>query len=266
MRFYRQSQLSEDLFDSIRSLWLATENLLDSIEQQRPGESEQTWLKRALDEAARKVDLSRYLPDGSPKSPRNQAYEYFYDQLRVSIFHAKGSRGPQLPHDVAGAEDLAERHERLTRLYLDLVASETGVRRLGGAMTYGGFDAVSRRFGIGGEVQVSDDATPLGETDVDAPLTVGNVISAPAAQAPSLDRPGLRAILATFDGNAARSLTALRRIAMTLQGRVLVYDRVNGELVAPGVDRLEVQLGLRLRNVGLPRSFAAISLTERSHR
>jgi hypothetical protein len=71
-------------------------------------ESEGQWLRAALKAAEAHVDFTRYLPDGSRKAPHNHAYEYFYEQLRVSIFHAKGSRSPRLPHEVDGMADLAE--------------------------------------------------------------------------------------------------------------------------------------------------------------
>lgn len=58
MRFYRLSQLSDDLHDSLRNLWLAVENLLDDqVEQKLPAESEEVWLKRALKGAEHLINL-----------------------------------------------------------------------------------------------------------------------------------------------------------------------------------------------------------------
>jgi hypothetical protein len=80
MRYYRQSQRSDDVFDSFRRLWLAVENLLDSIEPYVLGrDNEKRWLKRALGNAEKRIGLHRYLPSGLTGSPVDQAYRYFYD-------------------------------------------------------------------------------------------------------------------------------------------------------------------------------------------
>lgn len=41
MRYFRQAQLTDDLFESFRHLWLGLENLLDSLEPAVPQEREQ---------------------------------------------------------------------------------------------------------------------------------------------------------------------------------------------------------------------------------
>lgn len=258
MRFYRLSQLSEDLFDSLRNVWLALENLLDSVEPQASGESESQWLKRALQAASAIVDLSRYLPTGSAKQPHNQAYQYFYDQLRVSIFHAKGSRGPQLPQDVTGMSDLAERHERLTRLYLDLLDEVTKVRRASGGMTYAGFDLSTPWFDSGSEVCVTDDPAPCEKTDTSISPNRGSVLIATAARECALERRGLKLLLAKFAGADVEAIRAVRRIGHISDGTLKTCETVDVELQVRNVDRFEVQVGLRLKNIGLPRAFVAL--------
>jgi hypothetical protein len=258
MRFYRLSQLSEDLFDSLRSLWLAVENLLDSVEPQAPGEREGQWLKRALQAAGAMVNLNRYLPAGSAKQPHNQAYEYFYDQLRVSIFHAKGSRGPQLPQDVTGMADLAERHERLTRFYLDLLDEVTKVRRASGGMTYDGFDLTTPEFEPGSEVHVTDDPAPCEKTDTSVSPNGHSVVIATAARERSLERRGLKLLLAQFAGADVEALDAVRRLGHVFDGTLLTCATVDADLRVRSVDRFEVQVGLRLKNLGLPRAFVAL--------
>ena len=138
MRFYRQAQLAEEPFEALRSLWLATENLLDDLATWQSGEPEGKWVVRAFKAAASHVELSHYLP-ATAKAPHNAAHDYFYDELRKDLFHAKASRAPALPHEADDAARFVERHERLTRLYLDLLTSSVGVTRGGGAMTYAGF-------------------------------------------------------------------------------------------------------------------------------
>lgn len=258
MRFYRLSQLSDDLFDSLRSLWLAVENLLDAVEPQTVGEREGQWLKRAIRAASAKVDLNRYLPTGSVKAPHNLAYEYFYDQLRVSIFHAKGSRGPRLPQDVAGMADLAERHERLTRLYLDLLDEVTQVRRAGGGMTYGGFDLMTPELEPGSEVHLTDDPAPCAKSDTSVNPSGNSVVAAPAARERSLERRGLKLVVAQFVAADVKGLAGVRRIGHMFEEKLITCATVDADLRIRGVDRFDVQVGIRLKNVGLPRGFVAL--------
>ncbi len=259
MRFYRQSQLSDDLFDSIRALWLATENLLDAITPQTAGEGEGVWLKRALTDATQLVDFTRYLPPDSQKTLRNQAYKYFYDELRVSIFHAKGSRGPKLPQELAGVADLAERHERLTRFYLDLLTTHTGSRRIGGGMTYYGFDVSTRSLWNNLEIEASDDSTPFLSEDEQVNPAGGVVVTAVSME-PAVTAPGYRSILGTIAVGDLHALDAVRRVALIGDGHLLLGGRLTGDLRLTDVGRFEVQLGMRLVNVGLPRPFASANL------
>lgn len=59
-RYFRLSQLSDDLFDSFRNVYLALESILDAIAPQRtsPFKGEGTWFRRALAEAGTIVDLA----------------------------------------------------------------------------------------------------------------------------------------------------------------------------------------------------------------
>lgn len=258
MRYYRQAQLSDDLFDSLRSLWLAVENLLDSLTPWTPGKREGAWLKDALTAAEAHIDFARYLPADSPKTAVNHAYEYFYDQLRVTIFHAKGSRGPRLPHEVDGMADLAQRHERLTRLYLDLLGEMTGVRRPSGVMTHGGFEAFTGGWEDNPQIAVTDDPAPFNRKDTSPNPTGGKVITVPAARVRTLDRPGLKTLLARLDSHALRDLAAIRRVVLVLGGSLAACAVLDGELQLGNADHFEARFGLRLNNKGTPRSFVGI--------
>ena len=152
MRFYRRSQLADDPVEATRLLWLAVENLLDDkVAEQAEGERETHWLKRALKLAAEHVDYTHYLPkpptDQVPKAPHNAAYDYFSEDLRHDVFHSKASRQPRLPDHAVDVLPIIERHEPLTRLYLDLLSKTIGVERSGGGvLTYGGFGVMTKAF------------------------------------------------------------------------------------------------------------------------
>ena len=101
--------------------------------------------------AAEHVDYTHYLPkpptDQVPKAPHNAAYDYFSEDLRHDVFHSKASRQPRLPDHAVDVLPIIERHEPLTRLYLDLLSKTIGVERSGGGvLTYGGFGVMTKAF------------------------------------------------------------------------------------------------------------------------
>ncbi len=120
-------------------------------------------MRRAFGQVGQHVNLANYLPPTQRTLP-NEAYDYFYHSLRNFLFHAKGSRSTWLPQEPGHL--LAERHERLTRLYLDLLSGKYGVLRGGGALTYQGFEMMMRQLEHGCSVLATNDATsPSGQQD-----------------------------------------------------------------------------------------------------
>ena len=48
MRYLRMSEITDDLFDAFRNVYLALESLLNRLQPRTPGEREGPWLRRAL--------------------------------------------------------------------------------------------------------------------------------------------------------------------------------------------------------------------------
>jgi hypothetical protein len=48
IRYFRMSEVTDDLFDAFRNVYLALESLLNKLEPRKAGEREGMWLKRAL--------------------------------------------------------------------------------------------------------------------------------------------------------------------------------------------------------------------------
>jgi hypothetical protein len=263
MRFFRQSQLTDDLFDSLRSVWLAVENLLDSLEPYQMGaDREEGWLKRALQTAATKLDLTRYLPPArasgqQAKLAHNAAYAYFYDELRTHLFHAKATRQPTLPHDPTGMRALVERHERLTRFYLDLLGAVTGVVRPSGAMTISGFDAMTAGLEVDAEILVTDDETKFDETATEPAPAGGQVLAAPATRGGAMESPGVKVFIGRIAGVDVDALAAITRWMFRSSAVLISGHTPEGVVELRGIDWLDVQMEFGLGNPGLPKTFAA---------
>jgi len=97
-RYFRHSQITDDLFDAFRNMYLALEALLSTIAPMRlkpngrPGEGEGDWFRRALTEANKHIQLATYAPAALSSDPVGEIYNDLYVGHRTAIFHAKSGR------------------------------------------------------------------------------------------------------------------------------------------------------------------------------
>lgn len=90
-RFFRLSQVTDDLFDSFRNAYLALELLVSDEVPKLEREGEPTWLKRAL---------SGVLADCVPAGIQvEDLVDSIYRNARLPLFHAKAQRNYVLPQD-----------------------------------------------------------------------------------------------------------------------------------------------------------------------
>jgi hypothetical protein len=193
---------------------------------------------------------------GTPPAPHNAAYKYFYDDLRTHLFHAKASRQPTLPLTV-GVVELTERHERLTRFYLDVLRARTGVFRPAGVMTFAGFDQATAFLDHDARLLMSDDPTPFDAADHAAAPGGGQVVGAEATRQASLETPGRKVLAAAVPGNEADQLEQVRRLVLEHEGQAGFVHVLPGAIRARGLERVELQVDVALRNADQPKSFCA---------
>jgi hypothetical protein len=255
MRYYRQSQLADDVFASTRNLWLAVENLLDSLSPVTPGEREERWLKKALRAADARVGLANFLPGGQSAAPHNAAYQYFYADARTHLFHSKASRHPLLPHEEQGTNLLAGRHEYLTRFYLALLESMTGMRRPSGLMTFSGFEQANRVLEVTPEFVVTDDPGPLDATARVVNPEGGLAIHIGAARDNNLERPGLKVFVGATSAERLAALERVSKVGFICQSLLFAVDAVHGRLLSRDVATFEAQMAFRLKNLSMPKYF-----------
>lgn len=248
--------LTDDVFEALRGLWLAVENLLDSNTPKSAGENEEKWLKRALHAANCSVDLTRFTPQ-SAKSPVNAAYADFYDDLRTDLFHAKASRVPSLPAEASRVTEMVERHDRLTRFYLDLLAATTGLQRASGALTFAGFEIMVDPLVSGAELHLTDDDTPFGREDTVINPAGGVTVSASAVRDKDLSRLGRIVLVAEIPGAKVGQLQAIRRFGLVNGGQLMTIATIEGNLELPDVQTLRGQYSIRLNNLQQPKAFVA---------
>lgn len=255
-RYFRLSQTTSDLFDSYRNMYLALEAVLSDfkpqhIKNEKVVEREGDWLHRALEEVNNTaVPLVSYAPAGST-NPVDDIFRDLYADVRTGLFHAKSGRHVLLPHADHNRQRVIESLERLSRLYLDLVTHYLHARRPSGAITYVGFDLMTRFMA---QVVISDDDSPAHRNDTVVNPSGGAKVELPTRAAPELSLPGLKFWLGEEQvQDVLPSLSSIRRTALSNSGGTMTVDRLDESLKLNGVDVLQVQLGLRLVNLQLPR-------------
>jgi hypothetical protein len=136
-RFYRLSQLTDDLFDAYRNAYLCLECIVSSESAKMPGEKELNWLKRVLG-----GPLLAAVPGGMDV---NEIATEVYKSGRLPLFHAKTGESFYAPQG-----DERERVQllldRLSALLAGLLRHKFGDCFPGGwgRMSQGAIDAQAR--------------------------------------------------------------------------------------------------------------------------
>jgi hypothetical protein len=262
MRYFRMSQVTGDLYDAFRNVYLALESILSTIEPVRVNpagkpEGEGEWVKRAVGTAGALVDLKAYLAAGVAPSTdaASDVIDELYRTVRTSIFHAKNGRPVLLPQDEAHRTLVTDALERYTRLYVDLVNAQLGVTFPSGGMTAAGFAAM---FGPRGTMTlcVSEDQTPYGKSDVSIAPNGGAVAHLTTVPRPDLSAPLYDAIFGSADvATALASVPTVSRFGALLpDGQLGEVEVLPQPLELDGFDTLECVMAARGVNAQQPRS------------
>jgi hypothetical protein len=193
LRFFRLSQLADDVFEAYRNAFLALEAILDASVPTGAPSGERAWLEFALTRvpSQHSVDLRGYLINAAGPNPVKQFLDEQYHARRCALFHAKSGRGALLPGVTTDRREVSAALEPLIRLVIDLNRKVLKVVFPAGGMTIDGFAMVIRNLeAYRYEIAVLDDPDPAGEHHRDR---LGKL--APKALAPShigtLDSVGL---------------------------------------------------------------------------
>lgn len=255
-RYFRLAQVSEEVFDAYRNLYLALESILSTATPLRTGEREFDWFVRALTEAAAAgLDLGAFAPAGASDFGAAIRGDLYAD-TRTATFHAKAGERVLLPLDPVDRQSVIDRLSRLAGLYLALVNQTLGVRRLSGAMMKGGFDLVVGRLVTELKVHATDDDVRVDETATSLNPGGGLVKKLATRPFPELDQPFVRTII----GEASvKDLAELRKVTRVMSvardGTPVTAGQLEAPLTLGGFDLFEAVMAVRGLNVRLPRTF-----------
>lgn len=120
LRYFRLAQVTDDLFDAYRNLWLSLEMLLSSRVPKAGHEG--VWLRKALTQAHDDLDLTQAFQASGCDVVADIINE-LYKNARLPLFHAKASEKVFVPHSLRDRETVSEALRKLSRLLLFLIES-----------------------------------------------------------------------------------------------------------------------------------------------
>jgi hypothetical protein len=252
LRYFRLSQVTDDVFDAFRNAYLALELLLEHIEPRLPKEGEGTWLKRALNSVNNTIPLSRAYSTTSPDIV-SDIHNDIYKNIRCSIFHARGQ--PRLlPQNLADREIVSKGLASLTEIVLLLANNWLHARRSRGVMTPSAFDEMMGLISSGLTIVVSDDISLDGSETFHSSAFKDSVLME-TRYVPELSKPGLSFILGTIQTGELRNLRKITRFVSFREEKSMFHLALEAPLTYDSVDKLELQVGTQLGNVREPKRF-----------
>ncbi len=130
-RFYRLSQVSDDLYDAYRNMYLAFESILSSQYPKSKG-LEINWLRQSLNAAASDLQLSNLIPVGVA-DPTGYLLAKIYDGARLPLFHAKDGKAYFAPvQSSINRQEVSTSLAILTQIVIRMAGKWFAARRLGG--------------------------------------------------------------------------------------------------------------------------------------
>lgn len=264
LRYFRLAQITDDLFDAYRNLYLGLESILDRIAPQivdaagKPKEGEGVWFKRALTAASTRLNLAPYASRGST-DPVQGLYDDLYVKTRTALFHAKSSRPSFLPHSSGKEQEgVTAVVERLARLFIALAEKELNTRSPMGGFFASGFNWLTDPLKTRLRLQATDDAEAANPDNTVVNPSGGTVINLTTRNAPELEAPFVRSFLGSATVQEVNKLSRLTVIAARGDDGLIAGSSIEGMLTLGGIDRLEGQMSIRMRNPQIPkRHFAS---------
>ncbi len=254
-RFFRLAQVTDDVLDAYRNLYLALECLLDDRCPHKRREPENAWLRRALEPIHQARSLARFAPAGA-HDPLAAIVRDLYTATRTNVFHAKSSRPHVLPGDRAAIRRVRQRIEPLAGLYLAVVEQELGMRRAASGITLHAFtEMVSSGLWDTMTLMVSDDRSPFDPADEDFNPAGGAVVQLTTVRAPGYDEEFAINWLGSAEVAALEPLRCVARTGATLNGRAAFAQVRHDDLMLGGFDVLELRLAHRIENQGPRRLY-----------
>jgi hypothetical protein len=250
LRYFRLSQLAEDVFESYRLAFLALEAMLDAAGPPNAPRRQRAWLEFMLSKVLPTVgiDLNLYVLQKTKPSPVDDFVEEQYKARRCLLFHAKDERGALLPGSIADRETVAEALEPLVRLLIELSRTVCEVSFPSGGLAVGGLQAAMDGLESDGfKLSLVEEAPAQG-----APTDLSGVAD---LETRYLGRQDSKGLAHAFIGEArAADLRGRYNRVISSAGGRLATEHDLPTISVGGADRVEVLYRWFLDNPASPRA------------
>ena len=160
LRYFRLSQITDDLSDAYRNMYLALELLVSLINprktkinknsEEKPDEAEKVWLKRALNVEASKIQNFQPIDE--------EIIEEIYEK-RCSLFHAKKDYILPQSYDSSERKNIIRILRKLTEIFISLAETYLNLGRSGGVLPLSAFKSLTEWMKVQPEMIISDTST-----------------------------------------------------------------------------------------------------------
>jgi len=251
-RYHRLSQITDDLHDAMRNIYLAFELML-SDKYPKGKENENDWLRRSLGELAKHPNF----PAALHKYP-NEFVDYFMDHIykgaRLPLFHAKVGRDYYPPQ--AAADERVILHsafEAVTRLVLRMFEDWYDVRRMGGAVFPKWVYENMEKLFAGAKMFASrHNVVDPSEKDLSHPR-FKTAVAMETRITPHRSAEEGPLVTAEIDGLTLGSIGAVRLFELVSSEAPLMAHLLEAELDTDGIEWLECHCKTRVTNARQPK-------------
>jgi len=257
-RFFRLAQVSDDLYDAFRSMYLAFESLL-SFKHPKGKEQEIQWLERALSASLVDLDLPSLCPAGTPDCV-SFVLAKVYKNARLPLFHAKDGKTYFAPGGSEADRIIVQSGlSVLTEVVIRMAAAWFSARRKGGWVNLKLFTEGFRAQAANCQVVLSDEPTDANNLKDEAHTahSVARGISTPGAVSEFFEGTSRTNVAASFDVSAFGSRTTLHAIYVAKDALPMIGVTPDTVIDVDDLDQLDVRVFLRGRNANQPKSIFA---------
>ncbi|MCX5970192.1 MAG: hypothetical protein NTV14_01545 [Coprothermobacterota bacterium] len=252
-RYYRLSQLTDDLQDAMRNIYLAFELMLSDRYPKDGKEKEKDWLRRGLTELAK----DPHFPAALSKPP-NEFIDYFMDHIykgvRLPLFHAKIGRNYYPPQSATNERIvLSSAFDGVARLVLRMFDSWYNVRRMGGALyPKWVYENMEKLFSGARMVASPHNVLDRTEKDLSSPR-FKTAVAVETRVIPHRSANEGPLVIAEFDRTALADAGTVRLFELVNTEAPLIGNLLDVELETDGIDHMECHCRTRLVNTRQPR-------------
>jgi hypothetical protein len=251
-RYFRLAQISEDMFDSFRNMYLAFELFLSSI-YPKSNEKEIDWLRNSLQSSDALLQFQNIVPQ-STLSSIDYIIDTIYLNARLPLFHSKSGKMIFIPTNINDRLTISNALNLLTKVVILMADKWYSCRRLGGWANLKYFEEYYDKILIDSCFVYSDNPKFTVEDTIKSKSIKKGIRFKSSFRSTFLkeNRPN---IYGQLDLSCIKNLGSLSALFVINSEKVLLINYPETILDIKAFDLLEVVCFLRGNNASQPRSL-----------